>query len=582
MMAAAMTVTPAVEAPVTQPSNSHSHFIEEGDLILVYLSHNRNPLPVIVQPGAVHVNSFGAFPHSTSFLGKPFGSRVNSSNGRGFVYILRPTPELWTLSLPHRTQILYQADIAFITQQLRLTPGSRIIEAGTGSGSFTHSLARTVGRAHQASRFQGTGSESVGRNDPREQGAAERIRALSTIDDTCDDVHTDGKVFSFEFHQQRYAKAKVEFAAHGLAKVVRMTHRNVCKDGFLLSRAQSEPSTETSNGTSPTYPIVDAVFLDLPAPWEAVPLVAPHLDRSHTTRICCFSPCIEQVLKTVQALNAQGFADVQTWEVLMREVESTPLVAKRAETREDEDGLDGEMSDDEGDGEADGNELSDGDDERKGQSTSKSTKKKKGGKSDSQLGKRKRDDNASAAAAAKKSIWGLERPREVSAVIERILQVEERKEVRRAYQIQKAKVDRERRIADAEADGSSTPANGEAGSKREGDDDDVHMNLVDSKAEDDEDEDEGDDDEDRRSNARAVPAIKPAGPMPRLYEQAEVYGRVVGEMRGHTSYLTFATMLARVPGADVVPAPQAVSSEAEAATLPLNGHAANSATASTL
>lgn len=36
------------------------------------------------------------------------------------------------------------------------------------------------------------------------------------------------------------------------------------------------------------------------------------------TRICCFSPCLEQVLKTVTALRAEGFEDVTTKEVLVR------------------------------------------------------------------------------------------------------------------------------------------------------------------------------------------------------------------------------------------------------------------------
>jgi hypothetical protein len=50
----------------------------------------------------------------------------------GYIHLLRPTPELWTLSLPHRTQIVYLPDISFITNELRVRPGSRVIEAGKG------------------------------------------------------------------------------------------------------------------------------------------------------------------------------------------------------------------------------------------------------------------------------------------------------------------------------------------------------------------------------------------------------------------------------------------------------------------
>jgi len=44
---------------------------------------------------------------------------------------LHPTPELWTNVLPHRTQILYLPDISFITMNLNLKPGDKVIETGT-------------------------------------------------------------------------------------------------------------------------------------------------------------------------------------------------------------------------------------------------------------------------------------------------------------------------------------------------------------------------------------------------------------------------------------------------------------------
>ena len=37
-----------------------------------------------------------------------------------------------------------------------------------------------------------------------------------------------------------------------------------------------------------------------------------------TTKICCFSPCLEQVLKTATTLRAEGFSDISTQEVLIR------------------------------------------------------------------------------------------------------------------------------------------------------------------------------------------------------------------------------------------------------------------------
>ena len=72
----------------------------------------------------------------------------------GYIHILRPTPELWTLSLPHRTQILYLPDIAYITMKLGVRPGGTVIEAGTGSGSMTHALSRSVGSIGKVRSFE--------------------------------------------------------------------------------------------------------------------------------------------------------------------------------------------------------------------------------------------------------------------------------------------------------------------------------------------------------------------------------------------------------------------------------------------
>lgn len=75
-------------------------------------------------------------------VGLKYGSKVELT--RGWCYVLHPTPELWTLTLPHRTQIIYTPDASLIVQGLELKPGSVVIESGTGSGSLTHCLSRAV------------------------------------------------------------------------------------------------------------------------------------------------------------------------------------------------------------------------------------------------------------------------------------------------------------------------------------------------------------------------------------------------------------------------------------------------------
>lgn len=68
------------------------------------------------------------------------------------------------------------------------------------------------------------------------------------------------------------------------------------------------------------------MFLDLPAPWEAAQHAHAAMRKDRVSRICCFSPCIEQVLRTVSALNDAGFSDITLFEVLLTplEVSSVP------------------------------------------------------------------------------------------------------------------------------------------------------------------------------------------------------------------------------------------------------------------
>ncbi|VDC05525.1 unnamed protein product [Peniophora sp. CBMAI 1063] len=246
--------------------------IAAGDVAIAFMTRDLIQ-PFVVEPGKDLNNKFGYYRHS-DLIGLPWGSKVGSRNGKGFIHILRPTPELWTLGLPHRTQILYLADISLIVSWLNIRPGSTVIEAGTGSGSFTHSIARTVG--------------------------------------------SSGKIYTYEFHEARATKAREEFERHGMSDAVTLTHRNVCKDGFTVEN------------------VADAVFLDLPAPWDAIEHAKKALRDDRTTRICCFSPCMEQVLRTVSSLNEAGFTDITMYETLLRphevnEVPALPSIATATE-----------------------------------------------------------------------------------------------------------------------------------------------------------------------------------------------------------------------------------------------------------
>lgn len=103
--------------------------VAAGDTVIIWLTRDLIQ-PLVITPGKDFNTRYGNFKQS-DFVGVPYGSKVIPKSGRGFIHLLRPTPELWTLALPHRTQILYVADIAFITSYLGIRKGSKVIEAGT-------------------------------------------------------------------------------------------------------------------------------------------------------------------------------------------------------------------------------------------------------------------------------------------------------------------------------------------------------------------------------------------------------------------------------------------------------------------
>jgi tRNA (adenine57-N1/adenine58-N1)-methyltransferase len=92
-------------------SYSRDNLIQEGDVAIFFESMDSYKQTTI-KHGCVYQIKTGAVNHS-DIIGKcEYGTRVFSSNMRGSCLILRPTSDLYTRSLPCRTQILYTPDIS--------------------------------------------------------------------------------------------------------------------------------------------------------------------------------------------------------------------------------------------------------------------------------------------------------------------------------------------------------------------------------------------------------------------------------------------------------------------------------------
>eukprot|EP01147_Barroeca_monosierra_P008286 gene8286-7760_t len=219
----------------------------------------------VVEKGKNFHNKHGRFQYD-DMIGKPFGSKIyarDRGSNRSYIYVLHPTPEYWTEALPHRTQIIYAPDISMITLMLDLQPGSIVLETGTGSGSLSHAIIRTIA--------------------PK------------------------GHLYTFDFHSERVEKAKAEFQAHGLSAYVTVQQADATRDGFGVDG------------------MCDAVFLDLPAPHLALPFAHASLKKTGG-RFCSFSPCIEQVQRVCEQLRQMHYTDIVTIEVLERKLDIKPVV----------------------------------------------------------------------------------------------------------------------------------------------------------------------------------------------------------------------------------------------------------------
>ncbi|MEM1884668.1 MAG: tRNA (adenine-N1)-methyltransferase, partial [Candidatus Jordarchaeales archaeon] len=141
-----------------------------------------------------------------ALIGMPYGCAVRSSKGEKF-YIVKPTLADFALKAKRATQIIYPKDLGFILLNLAVGRGSRVVEAGTGSGVLTGVLASWV--------------------------------------------MPEGRVYSYEVREEFLKVAKKNLERMGVAEYVELKNKDI-----LEGIEEKE---------------VDAVVLDMATPWLVVP-----------------------------------------------------------------------------------------------------------------------------------------------------------------------------------------------------------------------------------------------------------------------------------------------------------------------
>ena len=173
-------------------------------------------------------------------------------------YLLQPALDDLLRATRRNTQILYPKDIGFILVSMGIGPGLHILEAGTGSGGLTTALAYAVGN--------------------------------------------QGRVTSYEVRPEMQELAIKNLEQLGMADRVDFKIRDV-NEGFDESG-------------------VDALFLDLPSPYDVIPHVRKTLKLGGF--FGCILPTTNQVTRLIAVLRKNHFAFIEVSEIMLRHYKAEP------------------------------------------------------------------------------------------------------------------------------------------------------------------------------------------------------------------------------------------------------------------
>ena len=172
-----------------------------GDLIILVTPKGKRMIRRLEEGNDIHGNDGVLL--ASDIAAAEFGSAVRTQQGVPY-RLMRPSLYDLLRGVKRQTQVLYPKDIGYICVRLGVGNGSRVIEAGSGSGTLTMALSWFSGES--------------------------------------------GHVYTYEAREEFYKLAGKNLAWAGLGKNVTQFNRDII-EGFLQTDA-------------------DALFLDVRTPWE--------------------------------------------------------------------------------------------------------------------------------------------------------------------------------------------------------------------------------------------------------------------------------------------------------------------------
>ncbi|HUR25047.1 MAG TPA: hypothetical protein VM327_03415 [Candidatus Thermoplasmatota archaeon] len=227
--------------------------IREGDRVLALdVGTGERHLLVVDGTGTRKHKGLGIL-DPDRWSGQPWGARLRI--GDKDIVLLRPTMADLAATIARKAAIILPKDASRILFELGIGPGSRVLESGIGSAGLTIPLCWAVG----------------------------------------------------DFGRVVVQELRDEFAEWGKA--------NVAKAG-LGDRLEVHPGDLTSGVATGIRGPFDAVVLDQPEPWKALPHLVPLLAPGAT--VACYTPQVSQMEETSRTLTGLGFAQVRQLELIER------------------------------------------------------------------------------------------------------------------------------------------------------------------------------------------------------------------------------------------------------------------------
>ncbi|GAB2543315.1 tRNA (adenine-N1)-methyltransferase [Brachybacterium huguangmaarense] len=229
----------------------------EGDKVQLADAKNRMNTITLKLGGQFHSHR-GVLRHD-DLIGAEDGTVVEDSNGTRY-QALRPLYSDYMLSMPRGAAIIYPKDSAQILMWGDVFPGSRVLEAGVGSGGLTTALLRAVGPEGSV--------HSIERRDDFAQVARENV-----------ETYFGGPHPAWTLSIGDFQDVALQLAADG--------------------------------------PCADRVVLDMLAPWECVDAAATALVSGGV--FLAYVATVTQLSRTAEALRDHGeFTEPNAWESFVR------------------------------------------------------------------------------------------------------------------------------------------------------------------------------------------------------------------------------------------------------------------------